>query len=386
MMKKFNKFLFLLTSLIALPLAGCSTTPESNDTELKKLVTEVHLDQDFITLEVGESIELQPIISFKDEQPHDDLKIKWITSDINVCSVDDGLVTALGGGEANVSIIAGYKMATCSIVVSTGGIAPVAITLSDTEKTITVGSQYQLSVTPSSGLEYTWATSDKEVVSVDQNGLVSAVGAGVADVGVSALGVSVSCRFTVIEDSDAFIRLNASKVDLPAGETYQLEAILKDSSVSVSWSSSDTSLATVSSSGLVTAKADAEGTVTITATAKGETATCVFDIVNEDDVYDVTVYFFVDYNNIDAEDTTGTKRLARFRWYNDRPLSESGKVPNNPTVALDPAFPYFIGWSDHTIIDSKDDLWVMNQDVTGNTPYIYLYGIWSDVPAGEFTK
>ena len=66
MMKKFNKFLFLLTSLIALPLAGCSTTPESNDTELKKLVTEVHLDQDFITLEVGESIELQPIISFKD--------------------------------------------------------------------------------------------------------------------------------------------------------------------------------------------------------------------------------------------------------------------------------------------------------------------------------
>ena len=107
---------------------------------------------------------------------------------------------------------------------------------------------------------------------------------------------------------------------------------------------------------------------------------------DEDDGKECTVYFFIDYNNIDENDKTGTKLLAKFKWYGDRPISESGLVPSNPTQAMDPAFPYFIGWSNHTIIDTKDDLWNMTSDVIGNGYYFYLYGIWSDVSVGEFTR
>lgn len=107
---------------------------------------------------------------------------------------------------------------------------------------------------------------------------------------------------------------------------------------------------------------------------------------DEDDEKHCTVYFFIDYNNIDENDTTGTKLLAIFNWYGDRPLNESGLVPANPTTPMDPAFPYFIGWSSHTVIDSKDDLWDMANDTLGNGYYFFLYGIWSDVSAGEFVK
>ena len=384
-MKKFSKFLMLASFLIALPLAGCSNEPAA-EVQDKKLVTEVVLDQSFVTLEIGESVELVPLITFKDDQKHDDYKVKWITSDINVCSVDNGLVTATGSGEANVSIIAGYKMATCAIYVPSSGTPSFTISLDVTEATINIGEQIQLTAYASlESAEIAWASSDTSVANVDANGLVSGISIGQADIGASALGVSASCHVTVLDSGDVFIRLNAANVDLASGDTYQLTAILKEEAP-VTWKSSDETLATVSNTGLVTAKDDVEGTVTITATANNQSAFCVFNIVNDDDVYDVTISFFVDYNNIDTTDTTGTKLLAKFRWYNDQPLSGSGKVPANPTTAMDPAFPYFIGWSSHTIIDSKADLWDMEKDVTGNTPYMYLYGIWSDVPAGEFTK
>ena len=112
------------------------------------------------------------------------------------------------------------------------------------------------------------------------------------------------------------------------------------------------------------------------------------DPEGEDDDEDkqCTVYFFIDYNNIDENDKTGTKLLAKFKWYGDRPISESGLVPANPTTPMDPAFPYFIGWSNHTIVDTKDDLWDINNSVIGNGYYFYLYGIWSDVSGGEFVR
>ena len=384
------KKLLLLATLLALPLASCSgqELPDVTPSEDKSLVSEVHFDQTYLPLDVGDTAQLTYTVSFKDEAEHEDYPVKWISSDINVCTVDKtGFVTAISGGEAAVSLIAGYKMATCRVKVSTGSEQPATgdIIMSPTELTMAVGEQFQLTATPPTQVTLKWVSGDETIASVDQTGLVTAIGVGQVDIGVSALGKSASCHVTVLDAGDVFIRLSDAKVELAAGETYQLTAVTQEE-CEVSWSSSDEELATVDQTGLVSAQLDVEGSVTITATANEHTAICVFDIVNEDDIYDVTISFFVDYNNIDTTDTTGTKLLAKFRWFNDKPLSESGKVPANPTVAMDPAFPYFIGWSSHTIIDSKADLWNMESDVTGNTPYLYLYGIWADVPAGEFTK
>lgn len=383
-MNNIRKLLMMTSFLIALPLAGCNAETDLSDKELKKLVQEVAFDLDSVTLEVGETVQLNSTVTFKDGAEHE-IAQKWITSDINVCSVDDGMITAIGSGEANVSLIVGYKMATCSVLVPSSGGTSFTITLSDSNVEMEVGETYQLVATLSSETALSWASSDNDVVTVSETGEVTAVNIGDADVGVSALGVSTSCHFSVVENVNAFIKLDASKVNVAPGDTYELHATTKEPAT-VTWECSDTTLATVSSSGVVTVKEDAEGSFTIKATANGETANCVFEIISEEDTYDVTIYFFIDYNNIDAADTTGTKRLAKFRWYTDQPISKSGKVPANPSQPMDPAFPYFIGWSSHTIIDSKDDLWKMDSDTTGPSSYFYLYGIWADVTAGEFTK
>ena len=115
----------------------------------------------------------------------------------------------------------------------------------------------------------------------------------------------------------------------------------------------------------------------------------MINVSDEDFAKNISVYFFIDYNNVDTSDTTGTKLLAQFKWYADRPISQSGLVPTNinDSKAMDPAFPYFIGWSSHTIIDTKNDLWNMDTDLIGSSlSFIYFYGIWSDVPQGGFTK
>ena len=89
--------------------------------------------------------------------------------------------------------------------------------------------------------------------------------------------------------------------------------------------------------------------------------------------------------DINMEDETGTKRLAMFNWYQNEPLTNA-PVPANPkdSDAPDPAFPYFIGWSSHSIIDSKEQLWKMDTDTPGSVYVLYIFGIWADVPVGEF--
>lgn len=320
-MKKYVKCLFLLAGFFALPLMACEPGPEDVSSIINKAaVKSVTIEPEAATLDVGETITLTPHIEYIDDGSYD-IPLRWNTSDPQVASVDNGFVTAVGSGSATISVIAGYKMGYCQITVRGEDVPP---------------SSSSIPVPPDS--------------SIDSSG-----------------------AFT--------ITLNSRSEEIAVGDTFQLVATTSEPAT-VTWTSSDPDVASVVN-GLVTGLE--EGDAVITASANGVSATCEISVVDEiSDPYNCDVFFFIDYNNIDPDDTTGVKRIAHFRWYNDQPLSASGQVPSDPTVAMDPAFPYFIGWSSHTIIDSKNDLWDMEHDVVGNAYYIYLYGIWADVPKGEF--
>ena len=72
----------------------------------------------------------------------------------------------------------------------------------------------------------------------------------------------------------------------------------------VSWSSSDNTIATVSSSGVV--KALKEGNVNITATAGGKSATCVVTVLSVDKVTDLSTLTGLEYEVKETETLTGT--------------------------------------------------------------------------------
>ena len=378
-MKKILRSLIFASSLL---LAACSGGSSVDPVAENKSVKKVELSQNYLNLSVGESETLTVTLSYYDDKEHN-INLIWLSGDNNVATVSNGVVTAVAAGTTYISCRAGYQMAACTVTVS-GDEHEFDISLNQTSINLIINETYQLVATTSEAAAISWDTGNPNVATVSSDGLVSAKGAGTTSISATANGTTASCVVVVEETGGFAIRLNSNSISLGEGENYQLIATTTEVA-EISWVSSNSSVASVSDSGLVTAIS--EGTAIITASANDKSATCTVEVAPiDDDELDVTIYFFIDYNNINTSDTTGKQMLAKFKWYSDRPISESGKVPANPTTSMDPAFPYFIGWSDHTIIDTKDDLWDMSKDTVGSAYYLYLYGIWSDVQQGEFTK
>lgn len=93
-------------------------------------------------------------------------------------------------------------------------------------------------------------------------------------------GKKVSFDIDVKEIFASSIKLNQSKIDMKKGKTYQLKATVYPTNTTnkkLTWTSDDSSIATVNSSGKITAKS--AGTTTIwVSTANGKTAKCVVNV------------------------------------------------------------------------------------------------------------
>ena len=145
-----------------------------------------------------------------------------------------------------------------------------AASLDKTELTINKGAaaQLNLSVTPENFTDIVdWKSTDTNIVTVSDNGVVKAVGVGTATVKVTVGDVSASCKVTVLQPVTG-IDLNKSSLTMDALGTFQMTASVYPDSANdkrITWSSSDPAIASVDENGLVTALK--KGTATITAAA-----------------------------------------------------------------------------------------------------------------------
>ena len=113
---------------------------------------------------------------------------------------------------------------------------------------------------------YQWLSSNPEVATVDENGLVTAQGTGSATItALASNGQAVRC--TVIVTSD-IVRVTLNKNDLlfktvGSKETLTASVALESGgSVPITWVSSNPGVATVDPNGVVTAVADGEAKIT----------------------------------------------------------------------------------------------------------------------------
>lgn len=170
------------------------------------------------------------------------------------------------------------------------------ISLNETALIMGIGDSKRLVATVSDGSMVEWSTSDEEVATVS-GGVVRGVGAGEATITATANGVSAECDVTV---ENIYVELDKTELSLDykdaENKTAQLTATVKKGGVvtdeTVTWSSSDESVATVSN-GLVTAVG--EGTVSVTAKRSGgnATASCIVTVVwaNKPEGYKVVSYY-----------------------------------------------------------------------------------------------
>ena len=161
-----------------------------------------------------------------------------------------------------------------------------AASLDKTELTINKGAaaQLNLSVTPENFTDIVdWKSTDTNIVTVSDNGVVKAVGVGTATVKVTVGDVSASCKVTVLQPVTG-IDLNKSSLTMDALGTFQMTASVYPDSANdkrITWSSSDPAIASVDENGLVTALK--KGTATITAAAmdgSGVKSTCKVTVSN----------------------------------------------------------------------------------------------------------
>ncbi len=159
-----------------------------------------------------------------------------------------------------------------------------SVTLNVTNKTVDRYEDFQLTATiaPNNFTdEVVWTSSNEDVATVSENGYVETYEGGTAVITVTVGGKKASCNVTVRQLVN-WMDFEEYEVSLKAGQTHQLSLEISPSNATdkrVDYVSSNPSVATVSASGLVTAKA--KGETKITATAKdgsGEYAYCYITV------------------------------------------------------------------------------------------------------------
>jgi uncharacterized protein YjdB len=212
--------------------------------------------------------------------------VSWSSNNAGVANVDgNGLVTARTAGSATITATSEGKSGTSAITVTPAPVASVSVT--PASGSVQVGATLQLTATPKdangnplTGRTITWQSSDNTIASVNSSGLVTGVAAGgPVTITATSEGQSGTAAVTVtsVPVPVASVSVTPSSASLQVGQTQQLTATLRDANGNVltgrtvTWSSSNTTAASVSSSGLVTAKA--AGSATITATSEGQSGT-----------------------------------------------------------------------------------------------------------------
>lgn len=135
----------------------------------------------------------------------------------------------------------------------------------------------------------TWSSSNPALVSVDNSGVVTALAVGTAIVKAITNdgGKEASCVVTVNKKivNVTNVSLNKNSSTLQVGDTEQLVATVVPSdadNTALTWSSSNTGVATVSASGLVTAVAAGNAVIEVTTVDGNKKSTCSYTIKNKE--------------------------------------------------------------------------------------------------------
>ena len=170
-----------------------------------------------------------------------------------------------------------------------------SVSLDITEKTAERYDDFQLTATIAP-LNFTdavvWTSSNEEVATVSDTGYVEICGVGTAVITVTAGNVKAACKITVPQLID-WIEFDEDEIELKAGETYQLKPYISPSDATnkkLKYTSSDTKVAEVSASGLVTARSEGEAKIRAAATdGSDEYAVCYVTVTGKAKVTGITL-------------------------------------------------------------------------------------------------
>ena len=219
--------------------------------------------------------------------------VTWASGAAGVATVDgSGLVTGRAAGFAAITATCEGKSGSAAVTVAAPPPAPVAsVSVSPASASVSVGQTVQLAATPKdangnplTGRTVTWSSGNSGVATVSASGIVTGVSPGAATITAASEGKSGTAAVTVSSVPVASVAVSPTSASVSVGQTVQLAATPKDANGNpltgrtVTWSSGNTAVATVSASGLVTGVS--AGAATITAASEGQSGSAAITVTS----------------------------------------------------------------------------------------------------------
>ncbi len=248
-MKNIVKY-FLALAVLTAAFASCSKKEPIVGTQDKD---GFFLNRTSMTLTKGTSGNLTATVS-----PKGAGTVSWSSDNEEVATVKDGVVTAVSGGDAVISAKYGSKTLDCNIHVSSD---VTVVTLDEHNVEFDKGDTRQLSfeIGPEDvnvDVKVSWSSTDEAVLTVDDEGLVTAVGGGTASIVVNVNGVTDVCEF-FSHCYPTGVEIAPLSAKVAVGKTTQFTATLLPAdcteTLEYEWSVEDSAIASVDEEGVVTA-------------------------------------------------------------------------------------------------------------------------------------
>ena len=227
-------------------------------------------------------------VSFIPSNTEDSREVKWTSSAADIAAVDaNGTVKALKEGTATITATTadGKHTASCTVTVKEIHLTDVKLDEMKNPSDLFKGEKHQIKIglnpiDTTDNVIYTFASSDEKVVSVDKNGMVTALKNGKATITITVKTTNTDFEKTLTYDITVeeipleSIEIKGDVTSLEEGKTTKLNVVFNPTNTTddktVVWSSSDTKVATVDANGVV--KAVKAGNVKITAKVGDKTA------------------------------------------------------------------------------------------------------------------
>jgi uncharacterized protein YjdB/alpha-tubulin suppressor-like RCC1 family protein len=262
----------IITATVGSENTGCLLT-------VKSPLDSIVLNKLAATIVKGETDSLTVIYMPSDTT--DDKTVTWSTSDSNIATVSNGVVTAKNPGRAIITAKVGTKEAICTVTIT----SPLAsISLNKSSIAINKGNTETLTVlfNPADTTDdttVTWSSSDSNIAAVS-NGTLMAKRPGTVTITAKAGTKEATCTVIVLSPLTS-ISLNKSATTIIKNQMETLTASYNPADTTddkmVIWTTSDSNIATVSG-GIVTAKNP--GAVTITAKVGNKESVCTVIVVS----------------------------------------------------------------------------------------------------------
>ena len=262
-MKKKTLIFLSVAAALALALSACGAKP-----------TGITLGDGPLKVAVGGTAVLEPEFTWEGEAPAEGPAVTFASADEAVATVDEsGVVTGVAAGETTITATVGEMSATRAVVVN---IATESLTVEEMSLHLADGAaQAVVAVEPAElAGQLTFKTGDEAIATVDEAGNVTPVKEGHTSLLVLAPDGTRAKAMVTVWSGPKELTLTAEKTQVTKGGTVAVTAADETGAAvdaaTLTWSSSDETVATVDETGTV--KMVGVGEATITAETAWEVA------------------------------------------------------------------------------------------------------------------